>query len=88
VIQVDGAHHFWGADGQQASNDSSHEQAILSARGVQVKGLLRLHYRDGNDVWERCISWALYHARHAGVQCFVAYSPLYGRQNLMVPVRG
>jgi hypothetical protein len=53
-----------GADGQQASNDHTHEQLIINAGGGQVKGLLRLLYRDGSDVWVGCIAWALYLARN------------------------
>lgn len=81
VIQVDGAHHFWGSDGQQASSDRQHEEAVLNSRGAgQVKGLLRLHHREGNDVWERCTAWVLVLARDATVISFVVYSPHFGRK--------
>lgn len=82
VLQADGAHHFWGPDGTQADSDRRHEQAVLGS--MQAKGLLRLHYQDGNDVWAGCVAWALHLARDAGVCSFVVYSPSYSRRPIVI----
>lgn len=86
IIQVDGPHHFWGASGEQASSDRTHEQALVHARGQAVRGMLRLHYQDGSDVWAACVARALHLARQSAVACFVCFSPSFERPEIVVPL--
>jgi len=78
AIMVDGQQHFQDGKRSQAASDAEFNQAVITGRGQEVRGLLRLHYTDTLTEWHAKIARALACARDARTQCFVMFSAAYG----------
>jgi hypothetical protein len=90
-LMVDGEQHFPSHHGSH-HNSSSHEQAardarfndaVLSAGGSVVKGLVRLHHHDMR-YWMRHVWRAVVMSQQQGVTVFVIFSKSYGVKDAII----
>ena len=94
ALNVDGQQHFprvskghqSTSSKVQAARDEAFNAAVMRGAGGQVRGLVRLHFRDDVCAWREKLKQAMMLAADARVRCFVLFTPSYRKHDQVDPL--